>query len=119
MRQDCARQGEGNFVAHFVILRAANDLARLAAAVIDLANAQAIGVRVRRRGGDLRDDYFVEVRAALFDAFDFDAGEREKLGQLFHGRGQLNEFAQPVNGKFHAEMRVIPSRADGEGPRTG
>ena len=111
----CARQRERNFVADFVVLRAANDLARLSAAVIDLANAQAVGVRVWRRSVDLRDDDVVEVRTALFDSFDLDAGKREQFGQLFDARRQLDKFAQPVNGEFHA-ARCHPEPADGEGP---
>ena len=48
VRQNRARQGERDLVAHFVVLRAANDLARLAAAVVDLADAEPVGVRMLR-----------------------------------------------------------------------
>ena len=47
VHQHCAGQREWNFVADLVVLRAANDLARLPAAVIDLANAEAVRVRKR------------------------------------------------------------------------
>ena len=82
VHQHCARQSERNFVADLVVLRAANNLARLTAAVIDLANAQPIRVRMLRRRRDLRDDYVVEIRPALCDPFDFDPGESEQFGQL-------------------------------------
>ena len=54
---------------------------------------------------DLRDDHVVEIRAALFDAFDLDPGEREQLREFFDTRRQLYKFAQPIDGKFHANCR--------------
>jgi hypothetical protein len=70
-----------------------------------------------RRRGDLRDNYFLEVSAALFDPLDLDPGEREKFGELVNARRQLDEFAQPVNGKFHDVNAVIPRLAKrAEGP---
>ena len=46
-----------------------------------------------RRSVDLRDDDVVEIRAAFFDAFDLDAGEREQFRQLVDARRQLDKFA--------------------------
>ena len=48
VRQLCPRQRERNFVADFVIGRAANDLAFRAAAIVDFTDAQTIGIRMAR-----------------------------------------------------------------------
>ncbi len=71
--QLCARQRQRNFVSSFVIGRAANDLAFRSTAIIDFANRQAIGVRMTRRSGDLRNDHLLNVRAARFDVLGLDA----------------------------------------------
>ena len=86
VRQDRARERERHLVADFVILRSANDLARLSAAVIDLADAEPVGVWMLRRSGDLRDDNVLEIRAACFDSFDLHAGKREQFGQTARRR---------------------------------
>ena len=41
---------------------------------------------------DLRDDNVLEIRAAPFDSFDLDAGEREQFRQA-RRRRQLDKFA--------------------------
>ena len=53
VRQFRARKCKRNFVADFVIGRAANDLAFGSAAVVHFANRQTIGIGVTRRRGDL------------------------------------------------------------------
>src|SRR5438034_7207253 len=58
VRQLCPRQRERNFVADFVIRRAADDLAFRAAAVVHFANCEPISIRMARRRGDLRNDHF-------------------------------------------------------------
>ena len=55
VRQNRAGQRERHFVAHPIIFCAANNLPRLTAAVVDLADGEPIGIRVWCRGGDLRD----------------------------------------------------------------
>src|SRR5438067_13776289 len=110
MRQNRARQREWNFVADLIVFCTTNDLARLSAAVIHLANTQAIRVRVLRRCSDLRDDHLVEFRAALFDSLVFDPRKGEKLGQPFNAGRQLDEFAKPVDGEFHVAV-LLSSRA--------
>ena len=100
-RKDRARLGERHLVADIVVLCPANDLARLAAAIVDLADAEPVGIGMRRRSGDLCDDDLGKVRTARFDSFDLDPGEGEQLGKLSDVVRQLHEFAQPVKGKFH------------------
>src|SRR5438874_808890 len=46
VRQFCARKRERNFVANFVISRAANDLALRPACVIHFANGKTVGIRM-------------------------------------------------------------------------
>ena len=53
VRQGRAGQRDRHLVADLVVFGAANDLAVMVRAVIDIANAEAIGVRMLRRGVDL------------------------------------------------------------------
>src|SRR5205085_18951 len=109
--EDRPGQSERNLVADLIIFRAANDLAHSAAAIIDLANAQPIGIRMLRGFLNLCDDDLLEIRTALFDSFDLDAAHGEQLRQLIDARRRLHEFAQPVNGKFHVWGAHAPPRA--------
>src|SRR6266481_8129149 len=110
IRQLCPWQCERNFVANFVIRRSANDLALRAAAVVYFANCEPISIRMARRRDDLRNNYFVDVRAARFDVFGFDAGASQQFGDLFRTFWEIDKFAQPVNGEFHSVWQsVIPS----------
>ena len=101
-------QRKRHLVADFVILRAADDLPRLAGAIVHLANAQPVGIRMLRRCDDLRDDHMVEVRAARFDAFDLDAGQGEQVGQLPDVVGQFDKFTEPVEENFMARPLAEP-----------
>ena len=101
VRQDCARERERHLVADFVVLRSANDLPRLAAAIVHLADAQAIGAGVLCRCGDPSDDDMVEIRTASFDAFDLNARQSEQLGQLPDVVRQFDKFTEPVPRKLH------------------
>ena len=80
-----AGQGAGDLVADLIILRAANDLAELAFAGIDLGDLELVGVRVLDGFHDLRDDDLVRGDALHLDAFDFHAGEGKELVE-FLGR---------------------------------
>ena len=77
VRQLCSGQRKRNFVADFVIGRPANDLAFRSTAIIDFANCQAVGVRMARRSGDLRNDHLLDVRAARFDVLSLDTRARQ------------------------------------------
>src|SRR5439155_23259348 len=67
VRQLRPRQRQRNSVADFVIRRHANDLAFRSASIIDFANSQTISIWMTRRSSDLRNDDFVDVRAARRD----------------------------------------------------
>ncbi len=98
-----AGERQRHLVADLVVLRAADDLARGAAAVIHLADAEPVGVRVLHGFEDLRDDDLVGVDAAHFDALDLDAGEREQVAQLLDGHVREVEMGfEPGQGDFHA-----------------
>ncbi len=77
-----AGEGDGDFIADFEVLGAADDLAVGALADIDLADGEFFGVGVLDGVFDLTDDDEVGVDAFLLDAFDFDAGEGEEVGEL-------------------------------------
>src|SRR5262249_386953 len=101
-----AGQRERDFVAHFIIGRATNDLPFCTAAIIDFANSQTVGVWMTRRLLDLRDNDIVDLCATLLDIFGFSAGASQRIGDVFGIFWKIgDEFAKPVNGKFHANWR--------------
>jgi hypothetical protein len=61
--------------------------------VIDVAKAEPIRVRMLRERVDLPDDHVWDVGAAVFDAFDLDAGKRQQIGELIDVRGDLHELS--------------------------
>ncbi len=105
VRQLRPRKRERDLVADLVIRRAANDLALRAAAIVYFANGEPIGIRMTRGRGDLRNDYLVDVRAARLDVFGFDAGPSQQFGNVFRIFWKIDKFAQPINGKLHANWR--------------
>src|SRR5262249_47306394 len=105
VRQLCSWQRQRNFVADFVIGRAANDLPFGLAAVVHFANRQAIRVGMSRRSGDLRNDHLFNVRAAGFDVLGLDTRARKSFSDLFRIFWKVDELAQPINRKFHANWR--------------
>src|SRR5438270_11768917 len=54
-----------------------------------------------RRCGDLRDDHFVDLRAARFDIFRLNAGTGKQFRDLVRVLWKIDKCAQPANGKFH------------------
>jgi hypothetical protein len=109
--QNGSRECEGHFIACFEVLRTADDLACGAAAVIDLADAEFVGIWMLLEGLNLRDDDFVGGDAAFFDAFDFDTGEGEEIGELSGGVGtQVEMGAEPGEGGLHDNYAVKGSR---------
>ncbi len=91
--QLCSGQRQQNFVADFVIGGPANDLPFRSTAIINFTNRQAIGVRMSRRSGDLRNDHLVDVRAARFDVLSFDAGACQQFCNLFRIVWKVDELA--------------------------
>jgi hypothetical protein len=104
--QSRAGESERDFVARFEVLRTADDLARAAAAVIDLADAKFVGIRVLLEGLDLRDDDLVRSDALLLDAFHFNACEGQKVGELRRGvAAEVEMGLEPVEGDLHGRKR--------------
>ena len=97
-----AGEGDGDFIADFEVLGAADDLAVGALADVDLADGEFFGVGVLDGVFDLADDDEVGVNAFLLDAFDFDAGEGEEVGEL---RGcvvaEVEMRLKPGEGNLH------------------
>ena len=104
-----AGQRERDLVAVLVILRAANDLAR-AGAVVDLADAEPVGVRMLDGGKNLRDDDVRAVDAGGGDVLDLRAGEREPVEHLRHGHGEVDVVAEPAKREFHRTNRMASMR---------
>jgi hypothetical protein len=112
-----AGQGERDLVALLEILRAADDLAH-ALAVVDLAEAQAVGVGMLHEGDDLADDEVRRVDAGGVDALDLRAGEGELVQHLRHGHGEIDVVAEPAEREFHGakiEGRVCPAQGQWQG----
>ena len=113
VRQLRAWKHERNFVADFVIRRAADDLPLRGATVVDFANGEPIGIRMTRGRGDLRNDHLVDVGSARLDVFSFDPGASQQFGNVFRIFWKIDKFAQPVNGKLHGDvMSCRESRGD-------
>ena len=109
--QSCAGEGERDFVARFEVLRAANDLARAAAAVIDLADAEFVGIWVLLKGLDLSDDDLVGSDALLLNAFHLDAREGQEVGELRRGvSAEVEMGLEPVEGDLHGMVAVRRSK---------
>ena len=85
--EDGSGEGDGDFVARLEVFCAADDLAGGAGAIVDLTKAEAVGVRVGDKGEHFTDDQKIGADAALGDAFDFDAGKGEEVGELGGGVG--------------------------------
>ena len=94
--EDGAGEGEGDFVADFVVFRAADDLARVGGAVVDFADAEAVGVGVLFGGEDFGDDDFVDVGSLLVDGGHFEAGAAEQGLEVAGREGAVDEVLEPV-----------------------
>jgi hypothetical protein len=115
VRQFRAWQRQRNFVADFVIGRAANDLAFGAASIIDFANSQTISIWMARRSGDLRNDYVVDLRAARFDVFCLNPSASQQVGDLFRIFWKIDKLAQPIDREFHRVVLLSPLPLKGRG----
>ena len=94
--EDCAGKREGDLVTSFEVLCAADDLTWRAGTIVHLTNAEFVGIRVLLKGVDLSHDDFVCGDTAFFDAFHFNAGEGEEIGELGDGVGTEVEMgAEP------------------------
>jgi hypothetical protein len=105
--EDGAGKGDGDLVANAIIFRAANDLTWLAVASVHAADAEAVGIRVLGGFEDLADDDLRNVRAALMNLLDFDAGEGEEIDQFLRGGRKGDELAKPGEGGLHGRGEEI------------
>jgi hypothetical protein len=110
--EDCAGEGDGDAVARGEVFRAADDLAGFRGTVVDLAEAEFIGVGVRNEASDSADDDEVRVDAAGVDAFDFDACEREEIGEgVWRVAGEVEVGREPGERNFHESKKRGASMA--------
>jgi hypothetical protein len=84
VRHACADAGEDDVLPLSDVGSAADDLQQLARAVIDLAEAELVGLGVTTTFGDMAHDEGAQLRAKLLDAFDLSRGQgqivRDALG---------------------------------------
>jgi hypothetical protein len=97
-----AGESDGHRLAVRHVGRAANDLARLAVADVDHADAEAIGVRVALGGEHAADDEVLQRgHAVRVDALDLGAGHRQALGELVRRQPGVAVGVQPLDRKSH------------------
>ena len=94
-------QSERDLVPYLVIFRPANNLARLTGSVVDLANAQSVGIGMLLAGKNLRHDHFVGDVAAVFASDHFGAAVGQQLAQRFRRAGQRHVILEPLEGNLH------------------
>ncbi len=108
-----ARQGARHALADGDVRRAADDGRRLAAARIDPADIQAVGIRMTRHLQHLGDDDIVELRGDLVEFLDLEAGHGQLMGEFLARQFGIDEGSQPGFGEFHANClrkRRSPSK---------
>ena len=101
-RQFGANQCTGHLDAHARIGRAANDLQQFATARIDLAYAQAIGIRVLHGLFDFGHHNAAKSRRRRVKLFHLQPCHGERIGQLLRGKRRITKFAQPGFRKLHS-----------------
>ncbi len=102
-----AHAGERHLQAGGRVGRATHDLQAFARAVVDLANAQLVGVRVRGDFDDVRDDHAGEGGRGGLGFFDFQAGHREPVREFIGCDRRIDQRTQPGFGKLHDQPSVI------------
>ena len=102
-----ARRHEHALHAGARIRRAAHDLDRIAAAGIDHAHAQPVGVGMLLRLDDARDDERREQLGLVLDALDFEPDHGELVGDLAERVIGVEMLLEPAESEFH-HRRVSP-----------
>ncbi len=87
-----AGQDQRHFVAGLEVLRAADDLP-FAAAIVDAAKGEFVGVGMLVAREDLGDDDAVEFAAKLLHALDFQAEHGQALGQFLRRSSRNGRIA--------------------------
>ena len=106
--QHRARQGHGDRGAGLEVRRAADDLARIAVAHVDRAEAEAIGVRVLLARQHAAHPVELEAAgdAAPVERLELRPGHRHELAQLLQGHLERDVVAQPRDGDPHPNCSV-------------
>ncbi|CUJ54402.1 Uncharacterised protein [Achromobacter xylosoxidans] len=102
-----ADAGQRHLQAGGRVGRAADDLQQRAGAVIDLADAQLVGVRVRGDLDDVRDHHARERGRGRHGVFDFQAGHGEPVREFIGCDRRIDQRTQPGFGKLHDQPSVI------------
>ena len=102
-----ARTGEGarDFHAGRRIGCAADDLQERSGSRVDAADAQSLGIRMRRNLRDPRDHHPGEFRRGAHRVLDFEAGHRQRVGKAGTVLRRIGERAQPAFGETHRGSR--------------
>ena len=105
-RKERAGQADRDRGAGAEVPGAADDLLRVGVADVDLAQLQAVGVRVRLRREDVADDEMAEVAslvrdADVGDALDLERRDGETLRDRRRRRRSLDVLPEPAHGDPH------------------
>ena len=103
-RQHRAHRGTRHLDAGTRVGCATDDVQWGALPDVDLAHAQAVGVRVLLGAQDLAHHHTGEGRRDRVQLFDLQTGHGQGVGQLLAGQGRIAEGAQPGFGKLHGRL---------------
>ncbi|MNU38697.1 hypothetical protein D3C71_273740 [compost metagenome] len=102
-----AHAGQRHLQAGGGVGRAAHDLQAFAGTVVDLADAQLVGVRVRSDIDDMAHDHAGEGGCGGHGVFDFQAGHGEPVREFVGCDRGVDQRTQPGFGKLHDQPSVI------------
>ena len=116
-RQFGADQGARHLDADPRVRRTTDDVQQAAAANIDLAHAQAIGIRMLDRLPDFADHDLRERWRRRSQLFHLQPAHGQRIGQLLACERRIAEFAQPGLGKLHFVVDSVSGTGRGNGRR--
>jgi hypothetical protein len=102
-----AHAGQRHFQTGRGVGRAADDLQAFAGAVVHLADAQLVGVRMRRDLDDVSHYHARESGRRGHGVFDFQAGHRKPVREFVGCDRGIDQRTQPGFGKLHDQPSVI------------
>jgi len=76
-------------------------------AVVHLANAESVGVRVLNRFEDFGNNDLVDRHAALMNRSDLQTRAAEEVFQFGGGKLAVDKIAEPVDRDFHGWIRIV------------
>ena len=106
----------GDEVAYSYILRAGDDLDRLAVSNVDLADPHMIGVFVLRHRKNLADDDVFDVFVHARGRFDLLTGDGHDLVVFLIGCGDIDKLFEPFSRNIHCFILLLRT-ATGSGCR--